>query len=1776
METKLTVTGDIISKNTTLENEFIRNNTQDTSLNLIFNKLDLSTSHILPLTTNNISLGSQTFYFKDLYLGSDGIIFDNTHNIKKNNILNSLELSGNLQINGDLLVSGSKFNSSKWDSCGNDIYRLNTFIGINNSSPLFDLDVNGDINFTGDLYQDGNKFVASRWDISNNNIYRTNTKVGINNINPLFDLDISGDINLTGDLYQLGNKFVASRWDISDNNIYRNNTKVGINKIPTNELDVSGVINLNNKLLVDNSFIILKSDVIPDNNNISIGTPSNPIKHLYLSSNSLYINGEKVISADPNLELKITTSLNQNLSVITSGSGVLKLQSNNGNIILDTCGNNADININTAGMNSDINLSTNGAIKVSAPAGLQFNSQNYIKYNTSNQQLILKGNITVDGSLNVLGNQTIINTETVSIKDNLIELNSNQINNPPSTLESGIKINRGVQNYYKFIFKEDTQSFNVGISGNLQPVATRKDSTLMTEKGLLYWDNSNNRIDTFENIKFENGNLNLINNSKILINGNDIDASINNLQTQIINSSSQWTTNGNNIYYNTGNIGIGTTNPTTLLELSKAVSTIGDESLMIHFNNTHSTYFDWRLGATLTNGPNASFQLKGGANGTSLTTFINVDGGGNMGIGTTVPQRKLHLVGSGLRLDRDSNSVGLFISRFPTSYGETPFKTFFFGVNGYSSNNGEFVIDDFGSGLSGASTRRLTIDNSGNLLIHSGIGIGTNTPQQKLTISDDISPFLRFDRSGATRFDFEIGMPGTADLIFRGGFDGVGDQLTEFMRLSGGGNLGLGTDNPSVRLDVSGLIRIQQPHAYMRFQRHGETTSQGWNIGHTSSSENDFYIYGYNSGSGNGNIRLFTQASERLRITSTGNVGVGTTNPEYGFEVQRSSGATNLGVSYLSGRYSNLFAGSTFSGINFDQNGYFSLSSGSTKTSTNNSGLIISGTNNVGIGITNPGAKLEIVQGGTSWNVKAIFGRGQDTNFQTIVYEDRTSNNTNSVVGGFGMIYGTTYNSSIRFHRGDGSTNGFLSLSTAQAERLRITNLGNVGIGTTSPSQRLHVNGNTTLIGNVGIGITNPTYNLDVSGNINFTGDLFKNGVIFEAGGGSSQWENSGNDIYYNLGNVSIFGDLNISGNILENGNSITQQLNDISELIYGNETIDGIKITLEDVEIRLNDISELIYGTENIVGIKSILEDINDYNVSSWQLNGSHLYYNRGVVEINDNLLGIPSNGVLGSNGTRLILSQGSTTTTPYALGNNTNTLWYGVPVGATHRWYSGINEIMTLDISGRLGVGVSVPNSTLHVRGTDNNINTLNIELPTNVNASWRSFRIRGTSLWGDGITTFNSANIYTLGTLYGTVENFMFRNPHIVADAGSTARMRFGRAGGVSTGTWWEIGTLTTGDYWISREANATNRILFTQTGGIIANGSVGIGVTAPLNSLHVEGTVTGEHGIRIRNLSNNSGAYSIIRMPNDTNTGLVAFINSSTRTTDGPANSVTFRNDAGQLRLMSHGNNNLNLWTNSVERFTVLGNGNVGIGSTVPTYNLDVNGNINFTGTLFNNGVAFSGSEWNVSGNDINYTLGNVGIGTTVIENTLTVNGVLQLNTAGGIDPTKYGIYSFDGKLFINPRNSTGQYNNIIGLIIDNSGNVGINTTTPNYELDVNGDIYASGDINAFSDGRYKENIINLENSLDKVCNLRGVYYNFVGDNTKKIGMIAQEVEEYFPELVSTKETKSLNYQNMTAVLVEAIKELNNKNNNLEKENKELKKEINDLKLKIDIIMKSLNL
>ena len=119
-----------------------------------------------------------------------------------------------------------------------------------------------------------------------------------------------------------------------------------------------------------------------------------------------------------------------------------------------------------------------------------------------------------------------------------------------------------------------------------------------------------------------------------------------------------------------------------------------------------------------------------------------------------------------------------------------------------------------------------------------------------------------------------------------------------------------------------------------------------------------------------------------------------------------------------------------------------------------------------------------------------------------------------------------------------------------------------------------------------------------------------------------------------------------------------------------------------------------------------------------------------------------------------------------------------------------------------------------------------------------------------------------------------------------------------------------------------------------------------------------------------------------------------------------------------------------------------------------------------------------------------------------------------------------------------------------LILDNVNAVGFfylkQQAVTKFTFNIgSGEFIATGDINAQSDERVKQNVEDIDNALDKVTKLRGVYFERIAQpGERKVGVIAQEVERVVPELVSTDEEgmKSVSYANMAGLLIEAVKEL----------------------------------
>lgn len=160
------------------------------------------------------------------------------------------------------------------------------------------------------------------------------------------------------------------------------------------------------------------------------------------------------------------------------------------------------------------------------------------------------------------------------------------------------------------------------------------------------------------------------------------------------------------------------------------------------------------------------------------------------------------------------------------------------------------------------------------------------------------------------------------------------------------------------------------------------------------------------------------------------------------------------------------------------------------------------------------------------------------------------------------------------------------------------------------------------------------------------------------------------------------------------------------------------------------------------------------------------------------------------------------------------------------------------------------------------------------------------------------------------------------------------------------------------------------------------------------------------------------------------------------------------------------------------------------------------------------------------------------------------------------PTSNGTLSFEGsagQLFSITNDLTGSIfsvNDVSGIpsidvyadgtieLAPYGGNVAIGTTTASANLEVNGIINAN-DFNSISDIKFKDNINTIDNGLEIVIKINPVSFEWTDSGKKSYGVIAQEIENILPEIVSGEDTKRVSYMQLIAFLIAAVKELNEK-------------------------------
>jgi len=507
----------------------------------------------------------------------------------------------------------------------------------------------------------------------------------------------------------------------------------------------------------------------------------------------------------------------------------------------------------------------------------------------------------------------------------------------------------------------------------------------------------------------------------------------------------------------------------------------------------------------------------------------------------------------------------------------------------------------------------------------------------------------------------------------------------------------------------------------------------------------------------------------------------------------------------------------------------------------------------------------------------------------------------------------------------------------------------------------------------------------------------------------------------------------------------------------------------------------------------------------------------------------------------------------------------------------YQGVN--LAVLKSGNVGIGTTTPGALLQVgNGT----------APSSTDQ-------QGAHVYGyDG-----ALSLYTTrqGESPFNAALYLYNNP--AAGTGTGTGILFRAKTGGGGGSEFTQGRIQGAVYtsWTTNtDATRTSKMVFRTTDSavtsdkvtILGNGNVGIGLTAPVAKLHVENkSATSPFAINAQMLIGYNGGsqnffdadlqyfrnaafQNILQLSGD---GIVGTPNNTQRlriTTDytqiGPVpvrypyyRTDSFKSDgSGYFYAFGHENNNGNQSISMMFNDGASGNKYTRIINNLQLSSFASN-EVNGQYPTFTTNVVLKNSGTSY------FKGGDVAIGATSAGARLDV----VMPNSGGVDrqdilrllqsgQNTLSCYMYGGATDLVQLHVSGTEQNLSltvggvatattskGIHIRHlTGYVGIDDISPSYQLDVAGDIRATGDVIAYSDVRVKENIKTIDNSLEKVSKLRGVEFNKIGDNIKSIGVIAQEVEKVIPEVVreDDKGMKSVAYGNITGILIEAIKEL----------------------------------
>lgn len=367
--------------------------------------------------------------------------------------------------------------------------------------------------------------------------------------------------------------------------------------------------------------------------------------------------------------------------------------------------------------------------------------------------------------------------------------------------------------------------------------------------------------------------------------------------------------------FTTGNVGIGTTSPTYKLSVSALTTTDGIEvnnggssrvilrgdGVVLWGASADAGRLTWDTNkATIVGQSGKSLSL--GANGNADYVFINTSG--NVGIGTTSPDFKLDVVSAdgtiANRRDTNTATFGSNIASYLknsanvwTRYGDSGG-----GIisNVAGSEAGMFTIRTM---KAGTITESVRVDDNGD------VGIGTTNPNEKLHVYGT-SVGINIDGTTAARTYYNRNGSYIWSTGLRAGdtkFHIYDERSTDRFVIDDSGNVGIGITSPTAKLQVSGSTQVglssinagSYTNGLAYVNPSGTATSlflfqagvASGHVGFRASDNNLYIVNSYTNGS--------VTNSAAIALTSTGNVGIGTTSPIAKLDVQGSiTAVTNL------------------------------------------------------------------------------------------------------------------------------------------------------------------------------------------------------------------------------------------------------------------------------------------------------------------------------------------------------------------------------------------------------------------------------------------------------------------------------------------------------------------------------------------------------------------------------------------------------------------------------------------------------------------------------------------------------------------------------------------------------------------------------------------------------------------------------------------------------------------------------------------------------------------